>query len=74
MLTGGISYIAKRYSKANNKYMKNYNISKPSKYMEYIDENYFYGWAMSGYFPYAWFEWLKNVDIFMQIQWVKIVQ
>ena len=54
--------------------MKNNNPSKPSKYIEYIDENYFYGRAMSGYFPYAWFEWLKNVDIFMQIQWVKIVQ
>ena len=24
-LRGGISYIAKRYSKANNKYMKDYN-------------------------------------------------
>ena len=28
---GGIPYIAKRYSKANNKYMKFYNESKPSK-------------------------------------------
>ena len=29
-LKGGISYIAKRYSKANNKYMKNYDLKKPS--------------------------------------------
>ena len=26
---GGISYIAKRYSEANNKYMKNYDQTKP---------------------------------------------
>ena len=26
-----ISYIAKRYSKANNKYMKDYDPKKPSK-------------------------------------------
>ena len=28
-LRGGISYIAKRYAKANNKYMKNYDPAKP---------------------------------------------
>ena len=28
-LRGGISYIAKRYSKANNKYIKNYDPTKP---------------------------------------------
>ena len=27
-LRGGISYIAKRYSDSNNKYMKNYNPSQ----------------------------------------------
>ena len=32
-LRGGISYIAKRYSEANNKYMKNYDPTKPSKYI-----------------------------------------
>ena len=30
-LKGGIFYIVKRYAKANNKYMKNYNPKKPSK-------------------------------------------
>ena len=28
-LRGGISYIAKRYSQANNKYIKNYDPTKP---------------------------------------------
>ena len=32
-LRGGISYIAKRHSKANNKYIKNYDLTKPSKYI-----------------------------------------
>ena len=32
-LRGGISYIAKRYSKANNKYMKDYDPKKPSKFI-----------------------------------------
>ena len=31
-MRGGISYIAKRHSKANNKYMKCYDSSKESKY------------------------------------------
>ena len=38
-LRGGISYIAKRYSEANNKYMKNYDPTKPSKYISYLDQN-----------------------------------
>ena len=32
-LRGGISSIAKRYSEANNKYMKDYDPTKPSKYV-----------------------------------------
>ena len=63
-LKGGIIYIAKRYSEANNKYMKNYDPTKPSIYISYLDMNNLYGWAMSGYLPYGGFKWLKNVDGF----------
>ena len=38
-LRGGISYIAKRYSVANNKYMKYYDPKKLSKYISYFDMN-----------------------------------
>ena len=61
-LRGGISYIAKRYAKANDKYMKNYNPRKPSKYITYLDMNNLYGWTMSGCLPYGGFKWLKNAD------------
>ena len=55
-LRGGISYIAKRYSKANNKYMKNYDPTKLSKYILYLDMNNLYGWGRSGYLPYGGFK------------------
>ena len=38
-LRGEISYIAKRHSKLNNKYIKNYDPTKPSKYISYLDMN-----------------------------------
>ena len=52
-LRRGISYIAKRYSKANNKCMNDYVPTKPSKYISYLGMNNLYGWAMSGYLPYG---------------------
>ena len=35
-MKGGISYIAKRYSKANNKYTQFYDYGKPNKYITYL--------------------------------------
>ena len=46
-LKGGISYIAKRYAKANNKYMNDYDPKKPPTFISYLDMNNLYGWAMS---------------------------
>ena len=61
---GGISYIAKRYAKAKNKYMNDYDPEKPAIFITYLDKNNLYGWTMSEYLPYREFNWLKNVDKF----------
>ena len=63
-LRGGVSYIAKSYSKASNKYMINYDLKKRSKVITYLDMNNSYGWAMSVHLTYGRFKWLKNVDGF----------
>ena len=63
-LRGGISYIAKRYAKANNKYMNDYDPKKQSTFISYLDMNNLYGWAMSQYPPYEGFNLLKNIDEF----------
>ena len=42
-LRGRISYIAKRYAKANNKYMNNYDPKKLSTFISYLDMNSLFG-------------------------------
>ena len=63
-LKGGTFYIAKRYAKANNKYMNNYDPKKPSKFITSFGMNNLYGWGLSEYLPYSGFKWLKNIDGF----------
>ena len=63
-LRGGISYISKRYAKANNKHMNDYDSKKPSKFITYLDTNNLYGWGLSSYLLNGGFKWLKNVDGF----------
>ena len=62
-MRGGISYIANRYSKANNKYMSDFDETEPSKYIIYLDANNLYGWAMSQYLPTGKFKWLTQKQI-----------
>ena len=54
-MRGGIFYIAKRFSKANNEYMQ--SCKKPSKYNTYLDKNNSYGWTMDQYLPFSGFKW-----------------
>ena len=61
-LRRGISYICKKFSEANNKYMKNYYPTKESKFIMYLDANNLYGSEMSQYLPYGKIRWLKNID------------
>ena len=63
-LRGGISYIAKRYAKANNKYLNDYDPKKSSTFTSYFDMNNLYGWVMREYLPCGRFKWLKNIDKF----------
>ena len=62
-MKGGISYIAKRHSKINNKYIKCYDSSKENILIMYLDANYLYGWAMSQYLPYSRFKWINQLEI-----------
>ena len=65
-IRGGICEAVTKYKEANNKYMKNYDTTKPSSYLMYVDANNLYGYAMSKKLPYGNFEWVKNITIFTE--------
>ena len=62
-IRGGICHSIHRYAKANNKYMKNYNKDEESSYIQYLDVNNLYGWAMSKKLPVNGFRWLDSDKI-----------
>ena len=55
-----------KYVKANNKYMKNYNENAPSSYLQYLDANNLYGWAMCKKLPVDGFKRIDNLSIFTE--------
>ena len=59
-IRGGICHSIHRYPKANNKCMKNYNNNEESSYIQYLDGNNLYGWAMSKKLPVNGFKWIDN--------------
>ena len=60
-MRGGVSYINKRYSKANNEYCQDYDKEKPKKYIIHSDMNNLYGHAMIQYLSYAILNGLKRL-------------
>ena len=60
-LRGGISMVSQRFSKANNPYLKDFDRSKATSYIQYLDANNLYGWAMSQPLPIGEFKWLKKL-------------
>ena len=55
----GICHAIHRYSKAINKYLKNYDKNKESSYIQYVDANNLYGWGMFQKLPLNGFNWKK---------------
>jgi len=58
-MRGGISMVSKRYAKANNPLVSDYDPSKPNKYIMYLDADNLYGWAMSKPLPKRDFKWKR---------------
>ena len=62
-IRGGICHSIQRYAKTNNKYMKKYSNNEESSYIQYLDANNLYGWAMSKKLPTNGFKWIDNNKI-----------
>ena len=50
-IRGEIYHSIYQYTRANNRYRKEYVKNKESSYLQYWDVNNLYGWAMSQRFP-----------------------
>ena len=57
----GICHAVNRYARANNHYMKDYNKTKQSSCIRYLDANNLYGAAMSKKLPIKGFKWLDDI-------------
>ena len=62
-IRSGICQTTHRYAIANNRYMKNYDKNIESSYIEYLDANNLYGWAMSQKLPVKGFKWVKQKQL-----------
>ena len=70
-MRGGNSNAFCRFSQANNKYMKDFDQSQPSKVLVYLHANNLYGWAMSKPLPIGGFKWLTWDEA---VEWEEIIE
>ena len=61
-IRGGICHAIHQYAKANNKYMMDYNKDEEESFLEYLDANNLYGWAMSEPLPVNGFDWVEDLS------------
>ena len=62
-IRGGVSMTSKIYGKANNNYMDEYDATKPTKYITYLDANNHYGWAMSKPLLTHGLKWMNEEEL-----------
>ena len=65
-IRGGLCQAIHHYETANNKYMKNFNKDIISSFLEYLDANNLYAWAMSEKLPIGKFKWSKNLSVYTE--------
>ena len=61
-IRGGICHAIHWYAKAHNNYMKDYNKDEEESFLEYLDANNLYGWAMSKPLPVDSFKWIEDLS------------
>ena len=61
-IRGGICHAIHRYAKVNHKYMNNYDKNEESSYIQYLDANNLYGWAISQILPVNNFKWVEDTS------------
>ena len=67
-IRGGYSgVLGSRHVKANNKYLKDFDETKESNYLLYLDANNLYGWAMSQNLPTEDFKWEEDEDYYKNV-------
>lgn len=62
-IRGGVSTCIKRKAEANNPFVDNYDITRPTSYIMYLDATNLYGCAMREYLPQKDFVWLTDQEI-----------
>ena len=59
-IRGGITQSIHKWAKANNPYMgPEFNPNEKTNYLQYLDANNLYGWAMSQPLPTGKFKWVE---------------
>ena len=59
-IKGGICHSIHTHAKGGNKIMKNYDENEESSYIQYLDANNLYGWAMCQKLPVNGFKRVNN--------------
>ena len=71
-IRGGITQAVHRYASANNPYMDEYDKNKETNYLQYLDANNLYGWAMSQPLLTGGFRWI-NCDSWDPVRLVNML-
>ena len=60
-IRGGITQVIAKFLQGNNKYIKDYDGNKDSLFLQYLDLNGLYAWAMRQKLPHKGFEFCKDL-------------